>query len=681
MSSVLHPGSTPLSPPPHGGGAEGAAIPAAPVPFNEAERQALLDQCQILDTAADPDFDDLTRLAAQILGTPIALIALLDHDRQWFKSRLGLDATETSRDVAFCAHAIMQLGEVLVVPDATQDPRFAGNPLVTGPMGIRFYAGAPLLVADGVALGTLCVIDKTPRTPSPAQLEALAALARQVVSQIQLRKQNFAIRTAHAELREVSELQRALLDSAAHAIIATTPDGMITEFNAGAERLLGYSAEEVIGRQTPATFHAPEEVVSRATEFGAELGIALEPGFEVFVAKTRRHLPNDHEWTYLHKDGHRFPVQLSITALWDGPDRITSFLGIAVDITERKRAEDELRHSRERFELVTRGAVDGIWDWDVVTNADYFSDRWCELLGYTAAELQPHYQTWVEHLHPEDRPGALAALQAHLDQRTPYDLECRLRLKSGAYRWFRASGQAIWNADGKPLRMAGSITDITEPKRQEEKIQASLGEKDALLQEIHHRVKNNLQVISSLLSLQSGYIQDGRTLDQFKECQGRIRSMALIHEKLYQSETLARVDLRDYLDSLARIVFTTYSTQGNVRLELALEPLSTSIDTAVPLGLLVNELLTNAVKYAFPEGRTGVVRLTLREGPEHDFTLVVEDDGIGLPEGFALNRARTLGMRLVTMFVKQLHAELTTNSSPGRTTFSIHCPGALDSIS
>jgi len=135
------------------------------------------------------------------------------------------------------------------------------------------------------------------------------------------------------------------------------------------------------------------------------------------------------------------------------------------DISERKRAELELRESRERFELVARGTVDGIWDWNVVTGCEYFSERWCELLGYTTAELTPHTDTWVGLLHPEDKDRVLAAIQAHLTQGTLFDLDYRLRKKDGTYLWVRASGQARWDETGKPLRMAGSITDITAYKK------------------------------------------------------------------------------------------------------------------------------------------------------------------------------------------------------------------------
>jgi hypothetical protein len=160
----------------------------APQPDNESTRMATLQSLEILDTLPEQTYDDITYLASQLVDAPIALITLVDADRQWFKSCLGLDVQETPRDHAFCAHAILDPKSLLVVPNATEDRRFADNPLVTGPPHIRFYAGAPLVYSDGSALGTLCVIDSEPHAITPLQKQSLRVLARQVVAQMELRK-------------------------------------------------------------------------------------------------------------------------------------------------------------------------------------------------------------------------------------------------------------------------------------------------------------------------------------------------------------------------------------------------------------------------------------------------------------------------------------------------------------
>jgi PAS domain S-box-containing protein len=221
------------------------------------------------------------------------------------------------------------------------------------------------------------------------------------------------------------------------------------------------------------------------------------------------------------------------------------------------------------------------------------------------------------------------------------------------------------------ILVSAAIRDISRTKDIEHQIRTSLKEKEALLQEIHHRVKNNLQIIASLLSLQSGYIRDPQTLMQFQESQGRIRSMALIHEKLYQSETLAKVDLADYVRTLVDILMRTYTANAKVQLEFRLEPATVSIDTAVPVGLMLNELVTNALKYAFPNGRSGHLLVTLGAEADGEFTLRVHDDGVGLAPDFQLEQANTLGLRLVRMFTRQLRADVTLRSEPGHTAFDI----------
>src|SRR5947208_12132638 len=188
---------------------------SAPIPLNEVKRLKVLWEYGVLDTVPEEVFDDLTELAAHICEAPIALITLVDEDRQWFKSKIGVTVNQTSRDVSFCAHAINQ-PELFIVPDATKDQRFAQNPLVISGPKVRFYAGAPLVTPDGYALGTLCVIDKVPRELGPDQQQALRILARHVVSQLELRRRSRELAAARKEGQQFkSDLKKLRAELAA----------------------------------------------------------------------------------------------------------------------------------------------------------------------------------------------------------------------------------------------------------------------------------------------------------------------------------------------------------------------------------------------------------------------------------------------------------------------------------
>ena len=208
--------------------------------------------------------------------------------------------------------------------------------------------------------------------------------------------------------------------------------------------------------------------------------------------------------------------------------------------------------------------------------------------------------------------------------------------------------------------------DITQRKLAEAQIQASLREKEVLLQEIHHRVKNNLQVISSLLDLQSQQIEESAMLEVFRESQNRVKSMALVHEKLYQSKNFAKINFAEYTESLVNYLFKAYELHsGNVTLELDIDEVVFNIDTAIPCGLIINELVSNALKYAFPEHSSGKIIISLHSERHRHFTLIIKDDGVGLPINWDFKTVRSLGLQLVKVLTKQLKGTIEIDRSRG----------------
>ena len=299
----------------------------------------------ILDTAPELAFDDVALLAAHICKAPVALVSFVDEHRQWFKSRVGMTDDQTPRDISFCTHTIRRPGELLLVSDALADPRFADSPLVAGGPRIRFYAGAPLVTPDGHALGALCVKDFVPRELDAAQQQALKALGRQVVALLELRRGARERQLMDVRLNEVQTLNRAIVDNAGCAIISTAPDGLITSFNPAAERMFGYAAGEVVGLCKPDFIQDSVELSPRAAPQSGSFSLA--PGFGIAIGRDGGARPNECEWACTRKDGSRLPVLLSVTTLHNAAGERTGFLGLVIDISERKRTEDLLRAKNE----------------------------------------------------------------------------------------------------------------------------------------------------------------------------------------------------------------------------------------------------------------------------------------------------------------------------------------------
>ena len=227
---------------------------SAPIAQNERERLDALKRYQVMDTPSSGEFDDFTRLASEICGTPIALISLIDSDRQWFKSKVGLDASQTPRDISFCGHAIYA-EQLFEVPNAMEDERFRDNPLVTGPPDIRFYAGQPLITSDGFGIGTLCVIDRIPRRLNEHQRDTLKVLGRLVVQQLELRIAKQQLGSALSEQRLQNETlaklegnHKNLLHKLQVGIVVHDPNSKIIYSNPRASELLGFTEDQTQGK-------------------------------------------------------------------------------------------------------------------------------------------------------------------------------------------------------------------------------------------------------------------------------------------------------------------------------------------------------------------------------------------------------------------------------------------------
>jgi PAS domain S-box-containing protein len=447
---------------------------------------------------------------------------------------------------------------------------------------------------------------------------------------------------------------QAFLEAAPDAIVVVDRDGVIVGINALTEEMFEYSRQELLDQRLEIL--VPERF--RAHHVHDRTSYAENP--------RTRPMGLDRELWGRRKSGHEFLVQISLSPIQSNGEALVT--SIIRDVTTQRAAE-------ARFRALLESAPDGIVVVDAQGTIVIVNSQTERLFGYTRQELigQP-----VELLIPE------RVRAHHMGERRGYTADPKLR-PMGAGR--ALSGRAKSGEEFpveislSPLvtdqgRMVMSIIrDITERRKAEETIQASLREKEALLKEIHHRVKNNLQVTSSLLRLQAAAIDDPATRGMFEETENRIRSMALVHEKLYQSANLSRIDFGYYIRTLGALLFRSSAIiPENVVLHVSGAEIFLSIDIAVPAGLIVNELLSNALKHAFPVGQLGEIGVTLDERPDGWIRVQIRDDGIGLPADFDVDRTGTLGLQLVHALVQQIDGRITIEPLHPGTGFVVDFP-------
>ncbi len=555
----------------------------APTPANEAQRLDALHQTHLLDTPPEEAFDDLTRLAAHLCGVPIAAVSLVDSDRQWFKSIVGLELRETPRSAAFCAHAILQT-KVFIVSDASADERFAENPLVTGEPHIRFYAGAPLVTPEGMALGSLCVIDRVPRWLTEDQTAALQILARQAAGQIELARRVAAqeqliaeraaaektlrhhqallleaqqvakigcwdydvitgkigwspemfrllgfdpaggepdydtlmthyhpedvplhnarvlqalddglpyafdarilsgecqMRWGHAqgqaerddtgrvvrlfgtvmditERKQAEEEHARLAAIVAHssdAVLGLTLDGTLVSWNKSAERLFGYQESEVIGQH---------------------VSVLVAPGQEgladsIIQALRRGELCGAQELRGRRKDGTLVETLQTFSPIRNQMGEVVGVAAVGHDVTEQRRAEEAVRRSEARLAEAQRVAHIGSWELDAATHELVFSEEMYHLFEMDPAAGMPPHEVILGRYHPGDVAAHTALVTQCQAARKPFVTDIRIVRQSGDVRWVHVVGEPVLGSDGNLLRFVGTMMDITERVRTEER--------------------------------------------------------------------------------------------------------------------------------------------------------------------------------------------------------------------
>jgi PAS domain S-box-containing protein len=580
-------------------------------PWSEPERIAALRSYAILDTDREASFDDLVKLVAQICEAPIAVVNLIDEGRQWFKAEVGLGVRETPLETSFCAHALLAQ-DGMVVPDATGDPRFACNPLVTGEAHLRFYAGVLLKTAEGLPLGTLCVLDTEPRPDGLTEFQssALKTLAGQAMAQLELRR-------ALAQRRESEETARRAMNASDYvgAFDWDIPNDRVVADEKFA-RMYGVDPSQAVAGAPiraftaaihPDDFHRAQSEIRAAMDSGgsfvSEYRLAVEGQPVRWVVAQGQ--------VYFGADG--------------APER---FPGLAIDITERKAmdasladAAAALAESEGKFRAIADSMPQMVWSTLPDGFHDYYNARWYEFTGVQVGSTDG--EGWNAIFHPEDQPRAWEVWRRSLETGDLYEIEYRLRRHDGVYRWTLGRATPIRNEAGEIVRWFGTCTDIDDLKRVERNT-------ELLSQELSHRIKNIFAVVSALIALSAREYPEAKAFAA--AVRNRIGALARAHEFVrphteVSRPTVGRMTLHAFLEAL----FQPYADNaGNPRVVVGGDDALFDDQAATSVALLFHELATNAAKYGALSRPDGKVTLDTRTEGDRFRLIWTERGGPGI---------------------------------------------------
>jgi PAS domain S-box-containing protein len=465
--------------------------------------------------------------------------------------------------------------------------------------------------------------------------------------------------TALEEVKDHEAKQRALFESSEHMFWTVDRRIAITSFNRGysemIERLYGVRPEINIDLEQPRKQFATTDY---HTFWEAKYA-------EAFAGKALRF-----ETDLRDKKGDRVCNEIFLSPVFEADGSVEQVFGIGHEITEQKEAEDLVREQAARIKAIFENSANMmIWtldhDFRITSMNEHFQFSMKRAMGLSLdvgdSFIQPLIQRTADRRSQHITDKFTAALKGK-----PQQFEVELKNHSGRSLWTENFLNPIL-VDGEVVEISCQAFGITDKKESQRKLLDSLHEKEVLLKEVHHRVKNNLQIISSIFNLQKQYVDDHpRSLELLRDSQDRIRSMSFIHESLYQTKNFSHVDLATYIDGLTRNLMMSYSLSGKVELLLDLQPVELVLDQAIPCGLVLNELISNSLKHAYPGGTEGKIRIGLRAQGDR-VTIAIEDDGPGLPEDFDLDRDSNLGLQLVETLIGQLDGHIERRSASAST--------------
>lgn len=590
-----------------------------------------LHELLVLDTPAEAAFDALVHTAAAVCQVPIALISLVDDHRQWFKANHGLPGvSQTARDFAFCAHTVSQ-GQWLEVNDASQDPRFAANPLVLGDPQIRLYAAAPLTLDNGAVIGTICVIDRVPRQLDEQQREVLRQLAVVASQSLEGRRALMEVQRAAQALMETEARFRALSEHAPLGVFHTDAQGNCTYTNRRWQEIYGLSLHQSLGQGWTQTLHPSDrEFVFNTWQKAATAGDEFDCEFRI--------LRPDQSIRVVRSRGRR---------ILDALGHVTGYVGSVEDISRQKQLE-ALVDRTGRFAGV------GGWEFDLLTHVLTWSEQ-TKRIHEVPSDYVPTVEAAIQFYEPEVRQVLSSVVQAGIDKGQPWDMELPMVTATGRKIWVRAAGEAEMEG-GRAVRLLGAIKDVTEIRmrgqalhneqrlRQEverhaQQTERLLSERSEMLNILAHEVRQPLNNASAALQSASAVLVTGSLDQPVSPRLDRARSvmsqvLASIDNTLAVASLLARpgpIERDDTdIDTLMAVTIADLSLpdRDRIKVERSTSLRTASMDMSL-IRLALRNLLSNALRHSTADS---IVRVVLTDSDE-PLALVIDvcDAGPGIP--------------------------------------------------
>ena len=477
---------------------------------------------------------------------------------------------------------------------------------------------------------------------------------------------SFNQRNIYRILYRSQEEFKTTLNCIGDAVITTDTFGKVRFLNPVAEQLTGWKENDALGSSLTNVFKIINENTRK--DVSSPVNKIIRKGAITGLAN---------HTLLLSKDGREIPIADSGAPIRDKKGDIVGVVLVFRDQTKERDARKALLRSEKSLTKAQKVSHVGSWEWKITENRLEWSDEMYRIFGIEREEFTGNLSDVLSSsIHPEDRDKVEQSNLSVIKDKTPIPLEYRIIRPDGTTRtvWAEA-GEMILDETGNPSILTGIVQDITERKEAEVRIRKDLVIKETLLKEIHHRVKNNLNIIISLLNLQSGKMIQKEAKDALQIAIRRIFSMALIHEKLYQSKDFSEIDFTDYVSNLCRQILTFYPDKSeDIDIKFKLDTIKLSIDTAIPCGLILNEILTNALKHAFPDHKKGTIEVRLHRMKDQSYRLIVRDDGVGMPKITDMESIPTLGLQLIHLLAQQIEGTVKVDNTKG-TEISIHFKG------